>query len=268
MFIWRPAPARGSRQRVGRLRPGERPKRRSGGHPPDTERTPPISCDRGPRAGKLATKLALVPWCSRARLWEKSMQLGGERRKKGKGRADEVFFCLVAVCQVPRHWLPVQPHHLLRDMKTIIWISFGFFFSAAGCVFKFDPQRQRERIVLVHTNNYISSSFRTGKPKQKSDKPTYSLEDFFFFFPLSVFKARDEGILQAGMRPLGTSRNWLQSATCYSLGNWEMKGMYQSQLKVRWRLFFLVLYIHTWVSASCRQGQKYCSIRWGLPVSL
>lgn len=132
MCIWRPAPARGSRQRVGRLRPGERPKRRSGGDPPDTERTPPISCGRGPGADKLATKLALVPWCSRERLWEKSMQLGGERRKKGKGRANEVFFCLVAVCQLPRHWLPVQqPHHLLRDMKTIIWISFVFFFFSS-----------------------------------------------------------------------------------------------------------------------------------------
>lgn len=48
---------------------------------------------------------------------------------------------------------------------------------------------------------YISSSFRNGKPKQKSDKSTNTLEDFFFFFHLSVFKARDEGILQAGMRP-------------------------------------------------------------------
>lgn len=200
MFIWRPAPARGSGQCVGCLRPGERPKRRSGGHPPDTERTPPISCDRGPGADKLATKLALVPWCSRARLWEKSMQLGGEKRKKRKGRANEVFFYLVAVCQVPRHCLPVQPHHLLRDMKTIIWISFDFFFSTTGCFFKFDSQRQRERIVLVYTNNYISSSFRNGKPKQKSNKLTYTLEDFFFFFHLSVFKARDEGILQAGMR--------------------------------------------------------------------
>lgn len=198
MCIWRPAPARGSRQRVGRLRPGERPKRRSGGDPPDTERTPPISCGRGPGADKLATKLALVPWCSRARLWEKSMQLGGERRKKGKGRANEVFFCLVAVCQLPRHWLPVQqPHHLLRDMKTIIWISFVFFFFQRLVAFSNLIHNVVRGLYLY----YISSSFRNGKPKQKSDKSTNTLEDFFFFSHLSVLKARDEGILQAGMRP-------------------------------------------------------------------